>query len=327
MPTAPASFAAEKEKLDAVRKELARVIVGQEKVVDQLLIALLCGGHVLIEGVPGLAKTLLVSSLAQTLHTSFNRIQFTPDLLPGDLIGTQVFHPKTGDFHIQRGPIFANLVLADEINRSPAKVQSALLEAMQEKQVSIGNQTFPLSEPFMVLATQNPIEQEGTYPLPEAQLDRFFFKILVGYPSLDQEREIMRRMGKNESPPICKAVLEAPQILEVRRSVDRVFMKENVEQYILQLIDATRHPLEHDLDSLGSMIRHGASPRATIYLAKASRTRALMGGRDYVVPSDVKAVAHEVLRHRIALSYKALAQNLSTDDVIELIFQKVPVPG
>ncbi len=322
----PKAFADEQETLQAIRDEIARVVVGQDQVVNRLLIALLCSGHVLIEGVPGLAKTLLVSTLAKTLDTSFNRIQFTPDLLPGDLVGTLVFHPKTGEFHTQKGPIFANILLADEINRSPAKVQSALLEAMQEKQVSIGDETFPLDEPFMVLATQNPIEQEGTYPLPEAQLDRYIFKVLVTYPSLEQERTVMRRMSKNTPPLEAKSVVTGDEILELRKRLDDVFMKDTVEHYILTIVDATRQPTHYDMPELEPLIRHGASPRASIFLAKASKANALLEGRDYVIPADVKAIAPEVLRHRVALTYKAEAQDVTSEDLVETIFRHTEVP-
>jgi MoxR-like ATPase len=323
----PQPFAQEQATLQLLRDEIARVVVGQEKVVDLLLLALLCSGHVLIEGVPGLAKTLLISTLAKTLDTTFNRIQFTPDLLPGDLVGTLVFHPKTGEFLTQKGPVFANVVLADEINRSPAKVQSALLEAMQEKQVSIGNETFPLEEPFIVLATQNPIEQEGTYPLPEAQLDRFLFKALIDYPTIDQEREILRRMSKSSPNLDVKSVAHGETILRMRQCLDQVFLKDVVELYILHLVDASRHPAKYGLAQEESFIRHGASPRASIFLAKAAKAHALMRGRNYVVPADVHAIAPSVLRHRIALTYKAQAQKVSSDQVIDRIFKQVPVPS
>lgn len=323
----PHPFAEEQKILQQLRDEVARVVVGQEKVVDLLLLALLCSGHVLIEGVPGLAKTLLISTLARTLDTSFNRIQFTPDLLPGDLVGTLIFHPKTGEFVTQKGPVFANVVLADEINRSPAKVQSALLEAMQERQVSIGNDTFPLDEPFIVLATQNPIEQEGTYPLPEAQLDRFLFKVVVGYPTIEQEREVLRRMSRSTPDLSVRAVACGETILRMRKCLDQVFLKDLVELYILHLVDATRHPANYGLPQEETYIRHGASPRASIFLAKAAKAYALMRGRDYVVPADVHAIAPSVLRHRIALTYKAQAQKVTSDQVIDRIFNQVPVPA
>jgi MoxR-like ATPase len=328
MPEAPPKpFVREQQLLRNIREEIAKVVIGQDQVVDRLLIAILCGGHVLIEGVPGLAKTLLVSTLARTLDASFSRIQFTPDLLPGDLVGTQIFHPQSGEFHTRKGPVFAQILLADEINRSPAKVQSALLEAMQEKQVTIGEESFALEEPFMVLATQNPIEQEGTYPLPEAQLDRFLFKIIVRYPGLEQEREILRRMSKNAPDLAVERVTGAPAILELRRALDGVFMKDVIESYILQVVDASRRPGEYGLEDLVPLIRHGASPRASIYLAKGAKARALLEGRDYVVPSDVQEIAPEVLRHRIALTYKAQARDLTADHVIESIFRKISVPA
>lgn len=328
MPEAPPKpFVREQQLLRNIREEIAKVVIGQDQVVDRLLIAILCGGHVLIEGVPGLAKTLLVSTLARTLDASFSRIQFTPDLLPGDLVGTQIFHPQSGEFHTRKGPVFAQILLADEINRSPAKVQSALLEAMQEKQVTIGEESFALEEPFMVLATQNPIEQEGTYPLPEAQLDRFLFKIIVRYPGLEQEREILRRMSKNAPDLAVERVTGAPAILELRRALDGVFMKDVIESYILQVVDASRRPGEYGLEDLVPLIRHGASPRASIYLAKGAKARALLEGRDYVVPSDVQEIGPEVLRHRIALTYKAQARDLTADHVIESIFRKISVPA
>jgi MoxR-like ATPase len=324
---APRPFVREQELLRRVRAEVSKVVVGQEAVIDRLLIALLCSGHVLIEGVPGLAKTLLVSTLARTLDASFNRIQFTPDLLPGDLVGTQIFHPRSGEFHTRKGPVFAQIILADEINRSPAKVQSALLEAMQEKQVTIGDESFPLEEPFMVLATQNPIEQEGTYPLPEAQLDRFLFKVVVGYPTLEQEREVLRRMSRNAPSLAVDRVADAAAILEARRSLDGVFMKDTLELYVLHLVDATRHPDRHGMPDLVPMIRHGASPRASIYLAKAAKARAVLEGRDFVIPADIEAIGAEVLRHRIALTYKAQAKDLTTDQVVDTLFRHVPIPS
>ncbi len=310
------------ESLQCLREEIGKVLVGQDTLVEKLIIALLCKGHVLIEGVPGLAKTLAVSTLAQAIHGVFRRIQFTPDLLPGDLVGTLVYNPKTGDFTPHKGPIFANLVLADEVNRSPAKVQSALLEAMQEKQVTMGDVTYTLDEPFMVLATQNPIEQEGTYQLPEAQLDRFFFKVSIDYPSFDEEQEIMRRMAR--SAPVMKVeqVLDGPAVIDLQSAVDEVFLKENMEHYILRVVDATRHPDNYGLD-FADCIRHGASPRASIFLALASRAQAMMEGRDYVIPADVEAISLDVLRHRVALSYKAQAQGMQAEDLIRRIFDVV----
>lgn len=311
--------------LQRVRTEMARVIIGQEELVDALLLALLCNGHVLIEGIPGLAKTLAVTTLAQTLHTSFNRIQFTPDLLPGDLVGTMVYNPKTMEFTPHKGPLFAHIVLADEINRAPAKVQSALLEAMQERQVSIGDQTYTLDEPFLVLATQNPVEQEGTYRLPEAQVDRFMFKLKVGYPKREEELKILRRMGRTKVELAVDGVMKISDILRLRAMVDEVFMDENLEHYILDLVEATREPEKFGFD-FAPLIRYGASPRAGIFLTVAARGRAMLNGRGYVIPQDIKEVAQDVLRHRIVLSYEAAAERIETEDLIEQLLAKVPVP-
>jgi len=311
--------------LTRLREEIAKVLVGQEELVEKLVIALLCKGHVLIEGIPGLAKTLTISTLAQAIHGTCSRIQFTPDLLPGDLVGTLVYNPKTGDFTPHKGPIFANLILADEINRSPAKVQSALLEAMQEKQVTIGDETYNLQAPFMVLATQNPIEQEGTYQLPEAQLDRFFFKLTVDYPTLDEEQEIMRRMAKSAPTLSVTEVLSNEGVLQLQTAVDDIFLKENMERYILHVVDATRNPEKYGLD-FGPMIRHGASPRASIFLAMAARANAMIQGRDFVVPEDVETIGKDVLRHRVALTYKAEAQSIQSESLIQQIFDQVEVP-
>ena len=312
--------------LASIREEVARVIVGQRALVDRLLLSLLCDGHVLIEGVPGLAKTMTVRTLAQTLHATFQRIQFTPDLLPGDVVGTLIYNPKTGEFHAHKGPIFAHIVLADEINRSPAKVQSALLEAMQEKQVTLGNETHSLPSPFLVLATQNPIEQEGTYPLPEAQLDRFMFKVKIDYPSMAEEHEIMRRMAATGPVPAARAVAPVEEILSLREAVNRVAMKTRLERYILQLVDATRFPENHGHAGLKPMLRHGASPRASIYLARSARGMAIFAGRDYVVPDDIRGIAPDVLRHRIALTYRAEAAGHSTDEIIRALLDTVPLP-
>jgi MoxR-like ATPase len=320
------SFSEQIAALDRLRTEISQVVVGQERLIERLIIALLSKGHVLIEGVPGLAKTLTVSTLAQTVDAVFNRIQFTPDLLPGDLLGTLIYNQKSGEFTPHKGPIFANILLADEINRSPAKVQSALLEAMQERQVSIGDETHTLEEPFMVLATQNPIEQEGTYQLPEAQLDRFFFKLSVEYPTLDEEHTIMKRMATSRPDYAVDTVFSREEIVALRDVADSVFLKENIERYILQIVDATRHPENYDLD-FGPLIRHGASPRASIFLAMASRAHAMLDGRDYVVPADVKQIGRDVLRHRVALTYKAEAQSITSEDLIERIFDTVDVPS
>jgi len=316
----------EGEILKRVREEAAKVIVGQDELIEALLLALLCNGHVLIEGLPGLAKTLAVTTLARTLHASFNRIQFTPDLLPGDLTGTLIYNVKTNEFVPHKGPIFANLVLADEINRSPAKVQSALLEAMQEHQVSIGDETYPLDEPFLVLATQNPVEQEGTYHLPEAQVDRFMFKIEVGYPSAEEERRILRRMGKTSVDLSVEPVMEIADVFRLRALLDDVFMDESLERYVLDLVRATRDPSAFGQKDLAPYVRYGASPRAGIYLAVAARGKALMDGRGFALPDDVKAVAPDVLRHRILLSYEAAADGIAAADVVRRLLDVVPVP-
>ena len=310
-------------KLDAVRAAIAEVIVGQQALVDKLLNALLCNGHVLLEGVPGVAKTMMVNSLAQALAAEFNRIQFTPDLLPGDVIGTQIY--RDGSFETEKGPIFANLVLADEINRAPAKVQSALLEAMQEHQVTLGQQTHKLPEPFMVLATQNPIEQEGTYALPEAQVDRFIFKLIVDYPTMDEEHLILKRMAKTAPKTSVEPVASLADILELRRQLDAVHVDEKVERYILRLVAATRDPAAYGLEKLSGYIRFGASPRASIYLALAARGHALLRGGEFVVPDDVKAVLHDVVRHRVAISYRAEAEGLNSDAILEKIVETVAV--
>ena len=312
--------------LQQVRDEVGKVIIGQEELVEALLLALLCNGHVLIEGIPGLAKTLAVTTLSQTLHASFNRIQFTPDLLPGDLVGTMVYNPKTGEFIPHKGPIFANIILADEINRSPAKVQSALLEAMQEHQVSIGDETYPLDEPFLVLATQNPVEQEGTYHLPEAQVDRFMFKLNVGYPSREEEHRILRRMGRTKVDLSVNPVMEVADIARLRGFVDEIFMDEKIEHYILDLVRATRDPAAFGLNELDGLVRYGASPRASIFLAVAARGKALLGGRGYVIPQDVKDVAMDILRHRVLLTYEAAAEQKTSEDILKRVLETVEVP-
>ena len=309
----------------AVRQELARVIVGQEGLVDGLLLALLCNNHVLIEGVPGLAKTLSVTTLARTLQASFRRIQFTPDLLPADLIGTMIYSPSDGGFSTKKGPIFANIVLADEINRAPAKVQSALLEAMQERQVTIGPESYPLEDPFLVLATQNPIEQEGTYPLPEAQVDRFMLKLRVDYPERKHELQILRRMARSTVDHEVAPVLSPADVVRLRELADTVYMDAKIEEYIVDLIEATRNPAEANLD-IGEWIRHGASPRATIYLAMAARARAMLQGRGYVIPQDVKSVAPDVLRHRVMVTYEAEAEELTSEDIVRRVLDGVEVP-
>jgi len=317
----------EKEQvvLNRIREEIGKVIVGQSELIDRLLIALLCNNHVLIEGVPGLAKTLTITTLAKTIRASFQRIQFTPDLLPGDLIGTLIYNPKTGDFTTRKGPVFANLVLADEINRAPAKVQSALLEAMQERQITIGDQTYPLDDPFMVLATQNPIEQEGTYPLPEAQVDRFMFKLLVTYPSKNEEQQILRRMAGTEGDFAVTPVIEPADISRLRSLASSIYMDEKIEEYILNLVAATRDPSKCHLD-ISDLIRYGASPRATIYLANGARAHALLSGRGYVTPQDIKSVAPDILRHRIIITYEAEAEEKTSDDIVRQILENVEVP-
>jgi len=315
----------ESEILQQVRNEVAKVIIGQEELIESLLLALLCNGHVLIEGIPGLAKTLAVTTLSQTLHAKFNRIQFTPDLLPGDLIGTMMYNQKTNEFTPHKGPIFANIILADEINRSPAKVQSALLEAMQEHQVSIGDTTYMLEEPFLVLATQNPVEQEGTYHLPEAQVDRFMFKLNVVYPSKEEEHLILKRMGKTAAKLSVNPVMKISDIMRLRTMVDEVFMDEKIERYILDIVQATRDPKEFNLD-FSSFIRFGASPRATIFMSVAARGKALLSGRGYVIPQDIKDVAYDILRHRILLTYEAAAEERTSEEIITAILDVVAVP-
>jgi MoxR-like ATPase len=315
----------ESRTLQRLRLEVENVIVGQRDLIDRLLVGILCNGHVLIEGVPGLAKTLTVTTLARAMQTSFQRIQFTPDLLPADIIGTLVYNPKSGAFTVKRGPIFHQIILADEINRAPAKVQSALLEAMQERQVTIGDTTFKLEEPFMVLATQNPIEQEGTYPLPEAQVDRFLLKVQVDYPSRDEEHQILKRMAKSTPNMRVEAVISPEDILRLRALSDEIYMDEKIEDYILNIVQATRSPQECGL-KIGDLIRYGASPRATIALCMASRAYALLQGRGYVTPQDVKSVGTDVLRHRVIVSYEAEAEEKTSEDLIRQIFNAVKVP-
>jgi MoxR-like ATPase len=315
----------EKAILDRVRVEIQKVIVGQEELIERLLVGLLCNNHILIEGVPGLAKTLSVTTLARTIQASFQRIQFTPDLLPADLIGTLIYNPRSGDFTTKKGPIFTNIILADEINRAPAKVQSALLEAMQERQVTIGDKTHPLDEPFMVLATQNPIEQEGTYPLPEAQVDRFMLKVKVTYPSKDEEKKILERMARSSTKIDVQPVISPKDILRLRQLSDEIYMDEKVEDYILNIVQATRTPEKYGLD-VGKLIQYGASPRATIYLAMASRAHALMQGRGYVTPQDVKSIGMDVLRHRVIITYEAEAEEKTSENVVGAIFDSIAVP-
>jgi len=311
--------------LTRVRGEIGKVIIGQENLIERLLIGLLCNNHVLIEGVPGLAKTLSVTTLARVIQASFQRIQFTPDLLPADLLGTLIYNPRSGEFTTKKGPIFANIILADEINRAPAKVQSALLEAMQERQVTIGEESHPLDEPFLVLATQNPIEQEGTYPLPEAQVDRFMLKLKVTYPSKEEEKKILRSMATSRPKMDVDAVMEPADITRLRALTDEIYMDEKVEDYIISIVQATRTPAEYGLD-VGPLIQYGASPRATIYLTMASRAHALLQGRGYVTPQDVKSIGMDVLRHRVIITYEAEAEEKTSESIVTAIFDNVPVP-
>jgi MoxR-like ATPase len=308
-----------------IRDELHKRVVGQDEMIERLLIGLLTGGHVLLEGVPGLAKTLTVRSLAETIHASFERIQFTPDLLPADVMGTMIYNQRTAEFTARRGPIFANIVLADEINRAPPKVQSALLEAMQEHQVTLGGETFKLPEPFLVLATQNPIEQEGTYPLPEAQVDRFMLKLHVSYPPRDMEKEIMRRMSGRDPVPL-QPVATLEELFAARREIVDIYMDEKIADYIVDLVHATRQPGQYGLASTASLIEYGASPRATIYLALCARAHAYLKGRGYVLPDDVKTVGADVLRHRIITSFEAEAEEITSEDIVARVFEAVPVP-
>ncbi|NCB98442.1 MAG: AAA family ATPase [Bacteroidia bacterium] len=310
---------------DMITLEMNKVIVGQKQLVENLLIGLLADGHILLEGVPGLAKTLAINTLASTMDAKFSRIQFTPDLLPADLIGTQIYSQKSEQFQIKKGPIFANFVLADEINRSPAKVQSALLEAMQERQVTIGDQTFPLPKPFLVMATQNPIEQEGTYPLPEAQVDRFMLKVVVSYPKKEEEKLIIR-MNNSGTFPKANTILKPEDIIRARQIVREVYMDEKIEKYIVDIVYATRTPEEYDLKGLKDLISFGGSPRASISMAMAAKAYAFIKRRGYVIPEDVRAVSYEVLRHRIGLTYEAEAENVTTENIITEIMNKVEVP-
>jgi MoxR-like ATPase len=319
-----ARVAAQSYFVELLAGEIGKAVVGQERVVERLLIGLLCDGHVLLEGVPGLAKTLIVKTLSAAIQASFHRIQFTPDLLPADLIGTMIYQQHQGTFTVKKGPVFANIILADEINRAPAKVQSALLEAMQEHQVTIGENTYPLPHPFLVLATQNPIEQEGTYPLPEAQVDRFMLKVKVDYPSRQEERRILDQVaGRN--PPAIQPVVDLAQVLEAREIVNAIYMDEKIKNYIVDLVFASRAPKENGVPAEG-LIEYGASPRCTIYLAQAARAHAFLRHRGHVIPDDVKTVGPDVLRHRLILTYEAEAEEKTSEDVIALIFDHVPVP-
>jgi MoxR-like ATPase len=323
--SAQGSSGTHKEKIQQVFSEVAKVVVGQEYMVNRLLIGLFTNGHILLEGVPGLAKTLTISTLARVLHLDFSRIQFTPDLLPSDLVGTMIYNQKEAKFDVKKGPIFANIVLADEINRSPAKVQSALLEAMQEKQVTIGETTFQLDKPFLVMATQNPVENEGTYPLPEAQVDRFMMKVFVDYPTKDQELEIMRRISNMQFDYQVNPVLTKEDIFAIRAEVNQVKISESLERYIIELVSASRRPMEYKLNHEAQYIQFGASPRASINLNLTARAAAYLQGRDFVLPEDIKEVAPDVLNHRILLNYEAEADNVKTTDIISKILATVPI--
>lgn len=313
------------EQIDRVKAEVRKVLVGQDAMLSRLLIALLTGGHVLLEGVPGLAKTTAIKALAAAIHCKFNRIQFTPDLLPADLIGTLIYNPREGAFSTRKGPIFANLILADEINRAPSKVQSALLEAMQEHQVTIGDESFSLGEPFLVLATQNPIEQEGTYPLPEAQMDRFMLKVVVGYPSKSEERKVVDAMLDDLRLEV-QPVLDPSQLADMKQTTASIYMDDKVKDYALDVVAATRHPEQYRLNDLKPLIEYGASPRASINLCLAARANAFLVGRGYVTPQDVKDVALDILRHRVLLTYEAEAEETTSDDVVRKVLESVPVP-
>ncbi len=309
-----------------LRQEISRVIVGQKYLVDRLIIGLVANGHVLLEGVPGLAKTLSIRTLASALDAHFQRIQFTPDLLPADIIGTLIYNPRKGDFSTRKGPIFANLILADEINRAPAKVQSALLESMQERQVTISDTTYPLPEPFLVMATENPIDQEGTYPLPEAQVDRFMLKLKIGYPNRQEERQILDAMASTSPDLSVNTVVTTDKILESRKVLNDIYIDEKVRDYIVEIVFASRYPEEHNLADLRDFIQYGASPRATINLTLAAKAQAFLEGRGYVTPNDVKTIGMDVLRHRIIISYEAEAEDMTSEDIVTKIFETIPVP-
>ena len=314
------------EFIPLLTSEIKKVIVGQDYLTERLILALITNEHILLEGVPGLAKTTSVNTLAQTIQAQFKRIQFTPDLLPADLLGTQIYQPKTGEFSIKKGPLFANIILADEINRAPAKVQSALLEAMQERQITIGGETFSLSYPFMVIATQNPIEQEGTYPLPEAQVDRFMLKLKIDYPSKEEERTIMQRMSSSKQHVKVQKIIQPEVLLKAQETINSIYIDSNLEDYILNLVAATRNPAIQNLPKLVNLIQYGASPRASIFLHRLSKAYAFMQGRGFVVPQDIKTIGFDVLRHRVILTYEAEAENICTDDVLQQIFDTVEVP-
>ncbi len=311
--------------IESLRKGISEVIVGQNDLIDKILISIISNGHILLEGVPGLAKTLTINTVANLINADFKRIQFTPDMLPSDLLGTLIYNQKTGEFNTKKGPIFSNIILADEINRAPSKVQSALLESMQEKQVTIGEDTFKLSKPFLVLATQNPIEQEGTYPLPEAQVDRFMMKVIVDYPTIDEEKEIIKR-ANTQSDNKIKSVVKTKTIVEAQNLVNDIYIDSKISEYILNIVFATRSPKEFNLSKLVDLISFGASPRASINLVLASKSKAFIDGRGYVIPEDVKYVAKDILRHRILLSYEAEAEEITSEDIIDQLLQEVPVP-
>ena len=314
------------EFIPLLKKEIEKTIVGQNYLTERLILGLLTGEHILLEGVPGLAKTKSVNTLAKTINAQFKRIQFTPDLLPADLIGTQIYQPKSGEFTIKKGPLFSNIILADEINRAPAKVQSALLEAMQERQITIGGETFSLSKPFMVIATQNPIEQEGTYPLPEAQIDRFMLKLKIDYPLKEEEKIIMQRMASTKGDVQTQKIVEPESLIKAAEVIDSIYIDNNLEDYILDLVAATRNPAVQNLPELTNLVQYGASPRASIFLHRLSKAYAFMQGRGFVVPQDIKSIGFDVLRHRVILTYEAEAENVSTDDVLQKIFDTVEVP-
>jgi len=312
--------------VEALLMEIEKVIVGQRYMLERLMVGLLANGHILIEGVPGLAKTTAVKTLSATIQTKFQRLQFTPDMLPADLIGTLIYDQRTGDFKIKKGPIFANIILADEINRAPAKVQSALLEAMQERQVTIGQETLILDDPFLVLATQNPIEQEGTYPLPEAQVDRFMLKLKITYPTKEEELKILKRMSVTDKKFNVNKIVTPVDILRVRQVVDEIYMDEKIERYIVDIVEATRKPTNYNLKDLQGLIQYGASPRATIYLALAAKAHAFLQGRGYVTPQDIKSIGMDVLRHRVIVSYEAEAEEKTSEDIVKRIFEEIEVP-
>ena len=312
--------------INGLVQEIRKVIIGQDYLVNRLLVGILANGHILVEGVPGLAKTLSIKTLAQAVDAKFQRIQFTPDLLPADLIGTLIYNPKEGTFSVRKGPVFANIILADEINRAPAKVQSALLEAMQERQVTIGENTYKLDEPFLVMATQNPIEQEGTYPLPEAQVDRFMLKINITYPTIEEEQRILKVMGVTDKKFAVNPVIRPQDILRIRETVNEIYLDEKLEKYILDIVFATREPKKYKLDELSGLIQYGASPRATIYLALAAKAYAFTQGRGYVSPQDIKTIGPDVLRHRVIVSYEAEAEEKTSEDIIKKILSEIEVP-